>query len=229
MSETMKSDSAGIAFAKERQSIVDLCMELSRIGFLAGVGGNVALRLSDSELAVTPSAADYYTMKARDICILNIYTLELLDKDNSRSPSVESALHAALLLRRPDLRASVHTHQPLASVAALIHRSIPLLKEEDRALLGKEVVLVNYGPSGSSLLVAALQKAIRNDINSYLLRNHGLVCAAQSLDLALKGAKCIEKAAAAYLLELIHTAEKTPLPPALLARIENLLKEAMQI
>ena len=222
----MKTATDKIAYAKERQSIVDLCIELSHIGFLAGVGGNVALRLSDSEFAVTPSAADYYTMKAEDICLLNIRTLERLDSDNSFTPSVESGLHAALLLRRLDLKASVHTHQPLASAAALLHRPIPL-KGEDRALLGKEVALVNYGPSGSSLLVSALKKALRDDVNSYLLRNHGLVCAAPTLALGLDGVRRIEKASADFMLELIHANKTTALSPALLSHIEGLLKDAL--
>ena len=224
----MKTDTPEIAYAKERQSIVDLCLELSHLGFLAGVGGNVALRLSDSEFAVTPSAADYYTMKAEDICLLNLRTLERLDSDNNLTPSVESGLHAALFLRRPDLKASVHTHQPLASTAALLHRSIPL-KGEDRALLGSEVALVKYGPSGSSLLASALAKALRDDMNSYLLRNHGLVCAAPTLALGLDGVRRIESAAANFMLELVQKNKTAMLPPDLLSHIKSHLKEALHV
>ncbi len=215
-----------IPFARERQSIVDLCLELSHRGFLAGVGGNVALRLSDSVFAVTPSAADYYTMKAEDICMLNVHTLERVDTDNTLTPSVESGLHAALFRRRPDLKASVHTHQPLASAAALLHRPIPL-PPEDQDLLGKEVALVPYGPSGSSLLVSALKKTLRDDINAYLLRNHGLVCAAPTLALGLDGVQRVEKAAAAFMLQLIDSNRRSELSPALVAHIQELLKSAI--
>ncbi len=44
---------------EQRARVVALCVDLSRRGYLAGTGGNVALRIDAECFAVTPSAIDY--------------------------------------------------------------------------------------------------------------------------------------------------------------------------
>ncbi|MBV8500273.1 MAG: class II aldolase/adducin family protein [Paucibacter sp.] len=188
-----------IRYLTQRQAIVDICVQLADTGYLAGTGGNVALRLDEQHFAVTPSAADYYTMTAAQIAVLRLDTLAQVDGE--LPPSVESALHATLLRARPDRPASVHTHQPVASAVALIGCALPLREAADRAELGPEVAIVPYGPSGTGLLVRALRKRLRPEIHAYLLRNHGLVCNAASLADAARLLGRIERAAAGWLLE----------------------------
>jgi len=183
----------------QRQAIVDICVQLADTGYLAGTGGNVALRLDEEHFAVTPSAADYYTMTATQIAVLRLDTLAQIDGE--LPPSVESSLHATLLRARPSLPASVHTHQPVASAVALAGCALPLRELADIAELGPEVAIVPYGPSGTGLLVRALRKRLRPNIHAYLLRNHGLVCNAASLDSAARLVGRIERAAARWLLE----------------------------
>ena len=91
-----------------RQSVVELCLELSRRGHFSGTGGNIALRIDAEHIAVTPSATDYLTMVADDICVLRLSDLQQVA--GARAPSVESGLHAKVLRARPDANASIHTH-----------------------------------------------------------------------------------------------------------------------
>ena len=77
-----------------RQAVIDACLRLADLGFLAGIGGNVALRTTNNCFAVTPSAADYYALTADDICVLRLDTLEQVAGE--MQPSVESGMHAAL-------------------------------------------------------------------------------------------------------------------------------------
>lgn len=97
-----------------QQQIVDLSRHLSRRGFFAATGGNLALRIDALHIAVTPSATDYFSMRPEDICVLRLKDLQQLSGE--RSPSVESELHAKVLRSRPDVNCSIHTHQPLASL-----------------------------------------------------------------------------------------------------------------
>ena len=39
---------------KIRQSVVELCLELSRLGHFSGTGGNIAMRIDAQQIAVTP-------------------------------------------------------------------------------------------------------------------------------------------------------------------------------
>lgn len=180
-----------------QQQVIDACVRLADRGYLAGTGGNVALRVSGTEFAVTPSASDYYTMRAADICILRLDTLAVIEGE--LKPSVESGIHARTLRARPDCAASVHTHQPLASAIALLGIALPVVDPEAQQALGKEIPLVPYGPSGTGLLAAAYGKRVRADANAYLLRNHGLVCCGTSMNAAIANLEWVEREAAGYL------------------------------
>ncbi|MBV8123689.1 MAG: class II aldolase/adducin family protein [Burkholderiaceae bacterium] len=186
-----------IAFETQRGALIDACLQLADQGYLAGTGGNLALRLDEAHFAVTPSAADYYQLRPQDIAVLRLDTLAQVQGE--MAPSVERGLHAALLRARPSFRASVHTHQPLASAVALLNRSLPLSEPADVADLGPCVQIVGYAPSGTAMLVSTLRRALRNDCHAYLLRNHGLVCTAADLAAAVPLMGRIEAAAAAHL------------------------------
>ncbi|HEY9102615.1 class II aldolase/adducin family protein [Chitinimonas sp.] len=188
-------------FHAQRQEVIDTCLQLAEQGYLAGTGGNVALRLDAAHIAVTPTAADYYTLEVEDICVLRLDTLA--QAEGRLAPSVESGLHAALLRAKPAMQASVHTHQPLASAMALLNTAIPLPLPADQALLGREVAIVPYAPSGTGLLVRALRRRLLPEIQAYLLRNHGLICAARSLPEAVDQLGRIERAAASFLRQRI--------------------------
>lgn len=188
--------------APARQQVLDACLRLADRGFLAATGGNVSLRAGDGLFAVTPSGLDYYSMSAEDVCVLRIDTLAVVE--GRRRPSVECGLHAAVLRLRPDAAAVVHTHQPLVSAVALLHRRIPVPDETARLALGEVIDAVGYAPSGTGLLVRALRRRLRADVNAYTLRNHGLVCCGTTMARALEAVELAEQAAALYLRQAIE-------------------------
>lgn len=200
-------------YSAAKQKVLDACLLLADRGFLPGTGGNVALRIGAHAFAVTPSAADYYTMTAEDICVLSLPKLQRLEGD--RKPSVEAGLHARLLCSRDDFAASVHTHQPIASAVALINQSIPVVASEDLEALGVAIPIVPYAPSGTWLLARAFGKRLRRDAAAYLLRNHGLVCGGKSIEAAIENVARVERIAASYLRERILNRHATGIDPAL--------------
>jgi len=185
-----------------RRQALEACLHLAGQGFLAGTGGNLAVRAEAGLFVVTPSGRDYYSLVPADLCVLRLDTLKQVE--GPYPASVEAGLHARMLRRRPDVAASVHTHQPLASAAALVGEPIPVDLPEDRKHLGAHVALVPYGPSGTFLLSRAFGRRIRPDINAYLLRNHGLVCAGADLGAAMANAARVERICAAFLRAAIQ-------------------------
>ena len=155
------------------------------------------ISLSDELFAVTPSGADYFALQADDICVLRLDSLEQLE--GSLKPSVESAMHAAMLRFKSAMQASVHTHQPMASALALLNIDLPLSATEDRLALGEKVAIVPYAPSGTWFLVSNFKKCLRADVHAYLLKNHGVICAAADLNGAIANISRIEEAAAHFL------------------------------
>ncbi len=193
----------------QKQQVIDACLTLAEAGFLAGTGGNVALRLDDGLFAVTPSGADYYALHADDICVLRLDTLQQVE--GSLKPSVESGMHACMLRFKSTMQASVHTHQPLASAVALLNVDIPVTGVADRSALGERVAIVPYAPSGTGMLVRAFGKRLRDDLQAYLLKNHGVICAALTMSEAIANVGRVERAAAAFLRQRIEaSADITP-------------------
>jgi L-fuculose-phosphate aldolase len=176
-----------------RRQVLEAALKLADLGFLAGVGGNLALRIDERRMAVTPSATDYYTMSADDVCIVDMHDLRRLAGE--RAPSVESGLHARVLLRRPDCRASVHTHQPVASAFTLLGIPLPVTGADERALVGDDVPLAGYAPSGTRWLSRNVARLVRPDRNAYLMRNHGLVALGATLDAACDVVLAVERVA----------------------------------
>lgn len=179
-----------------REAVVRTAVLLADQGYLAGVGGNLALRIDAERFAVTPSASDYYAMTAEDICVLRLDDLEQLSGNGK--PSVESGLHARMFKARPDCWASVHTHQPVASAFTLLDRPLPVSDEQARQLIGGDVPVCAYAPSGTSWLAGNVGKRVRFDLNAYLMRNHGAVCLGTNLENACRVVQLLEQEAIAW-------------------------------
>jgi L-fuculose-phosphate aldolase len=188
-------------FATARQRVVDMSVLLADHGYFAATGGNLALRVDDEHIVVTPSAVDYYQMEPQDTCVLRLD--DLVKVDGERKPSVESGMHARLLRHRKDCQASIHTHQPAASALSLLDLPIPVQRAEHRDLLGPEIRIAGYAPSGTRWLSSKLQRVLRDDINGYLLRTHGAICCARTPERALHAISALEALAVAQLRERI--------------------------
>ena len=209
---------------KERQRIVDLCVDLSKRGYLAGTGGNVALRIDADRFAVTPSATDYLAMSAADVCVVRLSDLQRIEGE--RTPSVETGLHARVLRARPEVRCSIHTHQPVASAWALMDETLGADTDGARRSLGKRVPVVGYMPSGTGLLTRLVGRALRPGVNAYLMRNHGVICCGTSVDAAVKAVEQLEQLARRQLRTRIsNRAALHPERAATLHRVLTTLEE----
>lgn len=187
---------------RARETVVRTAVAMADKGFLAGIGGNLALRIDAERFAVTPSASDYYAMSPADICILRLDTLEQLAGDGK--PSVESGLHARMLKARPDCQASLHTHQPIASAFTLLGRALPISGAEARRVIGRQVPMCAYGPSGSGLLSWLIGRRVRPDVNAYLMRNHGAIGIASTLEQAGRVMELLEQEARDWFRRALH-------------------------
>lgn len=179
-----------------REAVLEICRALSARGFLAGTGGNVAVRADDGLVAVTPSATDYEALSTEDVCLLRLESLEKVD--GRTSPSVESGLHARLLRGRPEWGVSVHTHQPLACAYTLLGRPLEVAARRHRTLLGETVPLAGYAPSGTAWLTSRVARAMGAGASTCLMKNHGAVVLASSPDEALRKVEALEQACAAF-------------------------------
>jgi L-fuculose-phosphate aldolase len=211
-----------VSYMAERQDVADMCRRMADNGYFAGTGGNIAFRLDDNLFAVTPSATDYRTVRAEDVAILRLDTLEQVEGE--KAPSVEKGLHARMLRMHKARRASLHTHQPIASAVTLLHEPLPWPAGSDLSELGSHVALVPYRPSGTGMLAKALERTLKPDLYAFLLASHGVICSAANLRAAADMARRIEAAAAIFLRERIE--KRVNLDQQLQRLIVNTLNKA---
>lgn len=198
-------------FASAREEVVRTCLELADLGYLAGTGGNVALRVDADHFAVTPSATDYYAMTAADVCVVRL--ADGARVEGERDPSVEAGMHAQVLRKRPGSKASIHTHQPIASAYTLLAKPLVVRDPERRRLLGPEVPCVGYAPSGTVRLARRVARALHPRVRACLMRNHGVVCVGLDAGDAVRRIAALESESAAYFISRIaHRRELVALP-----------------
>ncbi|PTY37005.1 hypothetical protein BGP77_06900 [Saccharospirillum sp. MSK14-1] len=208
-------------FEHQRDSVVGLCLQLSRQGYFSVSGGNLMMRLDDDVVAVTPAVADYQLLTAADIGLLRLSDLSSIE--TSLSPSADAKLHAQVLRRRPELQCSILTHQPFASACALLGDALEVPAAQ-HAVLGKQVKVVSYALMGTHWLAKRLERAVGSDANAWLIRHRGVFCAGVDSAAAVTVIEQLERLAANHLQERISLRLNSE-PPTEVAKLTALLKD----
>jgi L-ribulose-5-phosphate 4-epimerase len=194
-----------------KQEVLAYAGKMVRHGFVAGRGGNVSCRIAGRDgVVITPSRADYDTLKVEDICVVDF---DLIPEDAARKPSVEAGLHVAVYRDRPEINAVIHTHQIFASVLSLIGWSVPSLFDEQVFYLGPTIELIPYAPSGSQEMIHNVRSALLSGCNAYILQNHGALCLGAALKEAFHNVQLLERAAQTYFYARLSKGKISGLPP----------------
>ncbi len=205
-----------------KRQVLGCAQSLTGRGFLMATGGNISVRIEGEEaLAITPSNRDYHTMQLDDICVVDWQRTPL---EGALKPSIETAMHVAIYQKRPDVNAVVHTHQPYASIYALINEPIPALFDEQVLNLGNVVEIVPYAVSGSVDLIDNIVAKLDNQCNAYVIQNHGILCLSTTVDQAVRNAEILEKCARVYYYAMTTGKEISRMPAQMEAAIFEMLK-----
>ena len=177
-----------------RTEIVQVARALRERGLAIGTSGNVAARLADGRIAITPSTMDYDAMMPDDIVIVEP---DGSPSEGRRQPSSEVRIHLEIFAARPETRVIVHTHSPFATTWSAVRRDLPAVHYVIAPLVapGREVIRVApYATFGTPELARNVVEALGPD-NAVLLANHGAVAVGTSLAGALLRAERIEELA----------------------------------
>lgn len=191
-----------IKWYEERASVLEGGRKLVERGLVVGKAGNVSLRLPPDNgrelMAITPTSRYYESMSISDIPVVDFDGKSV---EGGLAPSSELFLHAAIYSARSGVRAVVHTHSTYASAVAVAGLEIPAILEEAVVLLGGEVRVAGYAPSGTRELAASAVSAL-GDRNAVILANHGAVGVGKNIREALTVCEVLEKTAMIFLLTL---------------------------
>src|SRR5579864_8621430 len=202
----------GLASDKaKRQSIIDACREMNRLGINQGTSGNISLRHDDGML-ITPTSVPYDSMQVDQIVFMR---LDGAPPARQR-PSSEWRFHRDILKARTDVNAVVHAHPPYATVLAIMEREIPAVHYMIACAGGDTIRCAPYATFGTEELSRHAVTALENRF-ACLLAHHGMIVAGSSLAKAMWLAVEVETLARQY-----HGALQIGTPPVLSkAEIEN--------
>lgn len=178
-------------FDSIKTEIIDKCRLLEKLGYFVGTWGNVSVRVPEG-LIVTPSRVSYDTMEISDLVTVAADGSLLA---GTRLPSSETEIHRALMNKKPDVSAIIHSHSPYATAVSCLHRSIPPFVEDLVQIIGGRVNCAPYVPAGRHREIAEAVSGAIGEENAVLLANHGAICCGRNLDEAFVACQVLEKAA----------------------------------
>jgi L-fuculose-phosphate aldolase len=189
-------------WAEEKDLVLETACKMEENGLVVGTSGNVSLRLASENgrdlLAITPTSRYYDLLTPDDIQVIDF---EAEPVEGDLPPSVETMMHIGIYQARKNIKAVIHTHSVYASALAVAHLEIPAILEDQMTVIGGEIKLAPYAPSGSEEQVHNVVKALENR-QAALIMNHGVVGVGGTLREALTVCELTEKTAKAYYFSL---------------------------
>lgn len=180
---------------KERKEVIRFAKKIYKKGLVTGTSGNLSLRIKGNSFLITPRAKCYEKLQAQDIVLID---LEGNILEGQREPSSEKNLHMEIYRARQDVKAIIHTHSSCACVLAAIELPLPLILDEQREILGGQIEVAKYAPSGSVELAIETIKALGKN-KAVILAKHGAVVVGDSLKEAYNICELIERLSKIYL------------------------------
>src|ERR1035437_6207406 len=159
----------------EREHREDICRVGQLVfqkGWVAANDGNITIRLDAERILATPTGVCKGMMQSDDLIIVDMKGNKISGR--AEKPS-EIGMHLTVYELRPDIRAVVHAHPPVATGFATAGRplNLGLLPE---VIIGLGCVpLAGYGLPGTPELTEPMLPLIPK-YDALLMANHGAVC-----------------------------------------------------
>ena len=159
-----------------RQELVKYCKMLYDRQLTVSAGGNMSVRISDSEILITPAGRNKGLLEPEDLVLIDSKGKVL----SEGKPSIEHKFHLALYNMNYDTNAVLHCH-PLHCVTLAV-KGEPIksnITPEGVLLLG-QVPMIGYYTPGSKKLVEAV--AENGSYKAMLMERHGALTQGKSLE-----------------------------------------------
>lgn len=179
----------------ERELLVNAGLRLLHEGLVSRTWGNISIKVSDSEMLVTPSGKFYDDVTPNDMVLVNFKTNEY---KSEIKPSSEFKMHSGIYNDRKDVNAIIHTHQMNASTCAAARREVPAVLDDLAQIIGPSVRVAEYALPSTNKIVKATVKALKGR-NAALMANHGAVCVGRDIDEAFVVCQVLEKGCKAFI------------------------------
>jgi L-fuculose-phosphate aldolase len=163
---------------RARAALVETCARMHARGYIVAGDGNVSVKIGDDRLLVTPSGTRKGFMRPEQMVLCDLSGRPL--RGETGRPSSELAMHVAVYEERPDARAVVHAHPPVAVAHTIAGASLaePLMPEAF-CILG-HVLTIPYTTPTTHQVPDALRQPVRTH-HALLLERHGSLTFGETL------------------------------------------------
>lgn len=194
-----------------RKQICDVCQKMWLQGIVAANDGNVSVMLEDGSILCTPTGMSKSLVTPESLVRTDLEGT-ILEAAEGYRPSSEMKMHYRCYKERPDIRAVVHAHPPVATTFAAANRPLDdYVIAENIVNMGAVPVAPLAIPSTDEVpeSVAPLLK----DHDAMLLAHHGALTVG------------VDLLSAYYKMESVEQYAKTSLYLRLLGGAEDLPKD----
>ena len=157
--------------------------------------GNLSARDPQSGyICLTPSGADYQSLTAGDIVVVDENGTVV---EGKKRPTVETPVHTLILRRRQDIHCVMHTHSPYATAFGVVYQPILVVLSDSAIYLGREVPIAPYCKSGTPEFAELVANTLK-DGSAVIWGNHGAMVVGVNLPLTFSIAHALEDSAKVY-------------------------------
>lgn len=160
-------------YSDEVDHFVRACNRLYELMYVTGEGGNLAWRLEEDTVLLTPTRLNKGLVTKDDVVFVD---MQGQTKEGKRKPTGELPMYMNFFSARPDIATVVHCHPPYTNAFAVLDGPNYLMRPffpETTTEVGP-VPLVPYAEPLTKQLAENFTPFLQK-YNAFLMENHGLV------------------------------------------------------
>jgi len=209
-------------YEKEVTMFVKVCHRLAHNMYVTAYGGNLAWKLEDDVILITPTQRYKGDITVEDVVFINRAGEKL---EGTRNPTGEKPMYLQFFKQRPDIVSVIHCHPPYCCAAAIRDGKNWLerpLYPETVTEVGP-VPMVPYGEPLTTQLAENFAPFL-SKYNSFLMQNHGVVTMSRdTIEWTLFNIELLEVTAQSLYLAL-QTGDIKELSKQDVARLGNVMR-----
>jgi L-fuculose-phosphate aldolase len=154
-------------------TFVRVCHKLAAHMYVTGFGGNLAWKLEDNVLLITPTQMNKGDIQPEDVVFITLNGEKI---EGRRRPTGETPMYVNFFRERPDIQSVIHCHPPRTNAFAITKGKNWLMRPlfpETITEVGP-VPVVPYGEPLTQRLADNFLPFLKH-YNAFLMENHGLV------------------------------------------------------
>ncbi|HTP07767.1 MAG TPA: class II aldolase/adducin family protein [Anaerolineae bacterium] len=165
-------------YAAHADEFVAACHRLAQTRYVTSSGGNLAWKLEENLLLITPTQVHKGDIRCEDLVWIDL-TGQVVE--GQRRPTGETPMYLKFFNRRADIRSVIHCHAPSVTALAISRSKNWLMRPiyPETTIEVGPVPLVPYAEPLTEQLANQFEPFLPK-YNSFLMESHGLVTMSRS-------------------------------------------------